>query len=161
MGGELDGLSVEVQYPAEDHLAGAPAGVALPDLLEGGRLVPVCFARSGLVQYLINGMQEVISLGVQPSLPALAQLDEVVHEDVGVVERPLQAAVGRRSLVVGLRIHWDDSRDVAEESFGNGGFSFTRRGLGLAAPDLVLGLAFCGQAVAGSVQRILGKSVVG
>ena len=93
MGRQFDGLALKVKDPAKDDLSGAPTCVALAYLLERGCFVLIDVSGCGLIQNLVDGVEQVVSLGVQSSLAALSELDEVVHEYIGVIDGSVQATV--------------------------------------------------------------------
>ena len=84
---QLYGLPDRIDYPAEDELPGAPAAVALQELLEGDRLVPVRFVGCRGGQHLVEGAEKMGPQSLESSLATLAKLNEVVDEDISVAYR--------------------------------------------------------------------------
>ena len=80
---QLDSLPDRVDDPTEEDLASGPGTVSLHHLLEGEGLTSLVLAdvRSG--EYLVDGVEEVPPQSPHASGAALAELDEVVDEDVG------------------------------------------------------------------------------
>ena len=67
-------------------------------------------------QHLVDSVQEVVPQGVHPLVATLAELDEVVHEDVGVAHRSIEGLVGRRRHFFGLVRQSIDSRKDCQGS---------------------------------------------
>ena len=84
VGRELDCLVDRVNEPAEDDLAGAPASIALEEFLQGHRFVAAFVGHFWLRQDLVDGVQQVLSEGLEATVSTLSELDEVIDEHVGV-----------------------------------------------------------------------------
>ena len=93
---QFDGLPHRVDYPAQDDLPSVPAAFAFEQLLQGDRLQAGLYGLVRGGQHLIDGVEEVPSQGPHLSGPALAELDEVIHEHVRVPQGLVEGAVGSR-----------------------------------------------------------------
>src|SRR5512137_708212 len=96
MSGQFDGLADGVEYPTQDQLASGPATVTLSQLLERQGFVSMHFG-AGLGEDLVDSFEQVLAYGGEATRPSLGNLDEVVHEDVGVSQGFRERAVGGRS----------------------------------------------------------------
>jgi hypothetical protein len=93
---ELHGLTDGVQDPAKDYLSGRPTAVSCAKFLEGDGFVAVAFgARLG--KDSVDSFQQVAAQFAHSSRSPLANLDIVIHEDVGGPYRLPEGHVGRRS----------------------------------------------------------------
>ena len=112
---KLQGLPLEIQCPSEDDLSGAPTGVPVAYLLDGSGLVSVDVSGQGAVQHFIDCVKEMVSLGVEATLPPLTELDEIVHEHVRVIHRKVERPVGRRRAVLWFRRQGSDPRHTSQD----------------------------------------------
>jgi hypothetical protein len=94
MGRELHGLADGVQDPAKDYFPGFPTAAPRTQFLGGYGFVVV---RSGsrLGKDLINSLQQVTAQSAHTFWSPLANLDIVIHEDVGGAYWFLEGHVGR------------------------------------------------------------------
>ena len=90
---QLEGLAAEVDYPSEDELSGAPTAVAFLQLLEGHRFFEDSWGFFRLGDHAIDSPEQVVSQAAHAFVASLADLDEIVDEDVGVAHRALKRLV--------------------------------------------------------------------
>ena len=64
-----------------------------------------------LSDHAIHGVEQLVPKSVQTGLAALADLYEVVNEDIRVADRALEGPIGRRSRVLGFGGKCDNTRD--------------------------------------------------
>jgi hypothetical protein len=102
MGGKLHGLADGVQDPTKDYVPGCPTGVSHAQLLEGSGFVAVRLS-PGLGKDLIDSLQQVAVQFAHTFRSPFANLDIVIHEDLGGAYWFCEGHVGR--WFSGFRFH--------------------------------------------------------
>jgi hypothetical protein len=116
------------------------------------------FIGEGASEDLVYGIEEVISKGLEPALTALAQLDEVVNEDVRVAGSSLVHPVGGRTVEVrfGFEVH-----PRVQESKSGGCFHVIQAAVLRSRREVVQGSGKRFQAVWRCHERPGGKGGIG
>ena len=112
---EFESLAESVNNPAKKDLSSFPSTVSLEKFLKRKCLKAFVRANVRSGEDLINGVIEVATECTHALATALAQLEEVVHKNVGQAQRALQGTIRRGSPLQERRVV-DRRRSIAGRS---------------------------------------------